>query len=117
MLLSVGGLYAVTQMASGIYPEVTFPRIAVVARVRKLYVTEGLEAALHRTAPDRVYRRKLDGDQEARLVAVACSAAPSGQQRWSLRLLADKLVELEVVAAVSYETVRQTLKQTFSNPG
>ena len=88
-----------------------------VARVRKLYVTEGLEAALHRKAPDREYRRKLDGEQEARLVAVACSEPPSGHKRWTLRLLADTLVELEVVETVSYETVRQTLKQTFSNPG
>ena len=88
-----------------------------VARVRKLYVTEGLEAALHRKAPDRVYRRKLDGEQEARLVAVACSEPPNGQKRWTLRLLADKLVELEVVEAVSYETVRRTLKQTGSSRG
>jgi hypothetical protein len=85
--------------------------------VRKLYVSEGLETALHRKAPDRVYRRKLDGELEARLVAVACSEPPSGQKRWSLRLLADKLVELEVVETVSYETVRQTLKQTGSNRG
>jgi hypothetical protein len=88
-----------------------------VARVRKLYVTEGLAAALHRKAPDRVYRRKLDGEQEARLVAVACSEPPSGHKRWTLRLLADRLVELEVVETVSYETVRQTLKQTFSSRG
>lgn len=88
-----------------------------VARIRKLYVTEGLEVALHRKAPDRVYRRKLDGEQEARLVAVTCSEPPTGQKRWSLRLLANTLVELEVVATISYETVRQTLKQTFSNRG
>ena len=88
-----------------------------VARVRKLYVTEGLEAALHRKAPDRVYRRKLDGEQEAQLVAVACSEPPTGHTRWTLRLLADKLVELTVVETVSYETVRQTLKQTCSNRG
>jgi len=83
-----------------------------VARVRKLYVTEGVAAALYRKAPDRVYRRKLAGEQEARLVAVTCSEPPTGHKRWSLRLLADKLVELEVVEAISYETVRQTLKQT-----
>jgi hypothetical protein len=88
-----------------------------VARVRKLYVTDGLEAALHRKAPDRVYRRKLDGEHEARLVAVACSEPPTGHKRWTLRLLADTLVELEVVETVSYETVRQTLKHTFSSPG
>jgi hypothetical protein len=88
-----------------------------VSRIRKLYVIEGLEAALHRKAPERVYRRKLDGEQEARLVAVACSEPPSGQQRWTLRLLAQQLVALEVVETVSYETVRQTLKQTGSNRG
>jgi len=88
-----------------------------VARIRKLYVTDGLEAALYRKAPDRAYRRKLDGELEARLVAVACSEPPSGQKRWTLRLLASTLVELEVVETVSYETVRQTLKQTFSNRG
>ena len=88
-----------------------------VARVRKLYVSEGLEVALHRKAPDRAYRRKLDGEQAARLVAVTCSEPPTGRKRWSLRLLADTLVELEVVEAISYETVRQTLKQTFSNRG
>jgi len=88
-----------------------------VARVRKLYVTEGVEAALHRKVPDRVYRRKLDGEQAARLVAVACSEPPSGQQRWTLRLLANKLVEWEVVETVSYETVRPTFKQTFSSRG
>jgi hypothetical protein len=83
-----------------------------VARVRKLYVTEGLEAALHRKAPDRVYRRKLDGEQEARLVAVTGSEPPTGHKRWTLRLLADKLVELEIVETISYETVRQAIKQT-----
>jgi hypothetical protein len=88
-----------------------------VARVRRLYVTEGLKAALHRKTPDRVYRRKLDGEQEAHLVAVACSEPPTGHKRWTLRLLADKLVELEVIETVSYETVRQTLKQTASNRG
>jgi len=75
-------------------------------------VTEGLEAALYRKAPDRVYRRKLDGEQAARLVAVACSEPPRGHTRWTRRLLADTLVELEGVETVSYETVRQTLKQT-----
>src|SRR3954463_14292943 len=88
-----------------------------VERVRKLYVTEGWAAPRHRKAPARVYRRKLDGEQEARLVAVACSTPPSGQKRWPLRLLANQLVELEVVETVSYETVRRTLKQTSSNRG
>jgi transposase len=83
-----------------------------VARVRKQYVQEGLEAALNRRAPNREYHRKLDGEQEARLLALACSEPPEGQARWSLRLLADKLVELEVVEEeVSYQTVRRTLKK------
>jgi transposase len=88
-----------------------------VSRVRKQYVEEGLEAALNRRPPNREYHRKLDGEQEARLVALACSEPPQGQARWSLRLLADKLVELEIVdEEVSYQTVRRTLKKTNSSP-
>ena len=90
---------------------------ATVARVRQQYSTAGLEAALHRQAPDRVYRRKLDGEQEAHLIALACSAPPEGHQRWTLQLLAERLVALEVVDTVSHETVRQTLKQTTSSRG
>jgi hypothetical protein len=90
---------------------------ATVARVRRLYCTAGLEAAVYRKAPEREYRRKLDGEQEARLVALACSTPPEGRKRWTLRLLADRLVELEVVEAVSYETVRQVLQQTASSRG
>lgn len=86
-----------------------------VSRVRKQYFEEGLEAALNRRAPNREYHRKLDGEQEARLVALACSEPPEGQARWSLRLLADKLVELKVVEEVSYQTVRRTLKKTTSS--
>jgi hypothetical protein len=87
-----------------------------VARVRKQYVQEGLEAALNRRPPNREYQRKLDGEQEAHLIALACSEPPEGQARWSLRLLADKLVELEVVEEeVSYQTVRRILKKTNSN--
>ena len=82
-----------------------------VSRVRKQYVQEGLEAALNRRPPNRHYHRKLDGEQEARLIALACSEPPEGQARWSLRLLADKLVELEVVDDLSYQTVRRTLKK------
>jgi transposase len=88
-----------------------------VARVRRQYVEAGLEAALNRRAPRRAYRRKLDGEQEARLLAVACSEPPAGEARWTLRLLADKLVELEVVEEVSYQTVRRVLKKTRSSRG
>jgi DNA-binding transcriptional ArsR family regulator len=86
-----------------------------VSRVRKQYVEEGLEAALNRRPPNREYHRKLDGQQEARLVALACSEPPEGQARWSLRLLADRMVELEVVDDLSYQTVRRTLKKTNSS--
>jgi hypothetical protein len=90
---------------------------ATVARVRQRYVTAGLDAALHRKPPAREYHRRLDGEQEARLAALACSAPPEGHKRWTLRLLADRLVELEIVESVSYETVRQVLKQTASSRG
>jgi DNA-binding transcriptional ArsR family regulator len=83
-----------------------------VCRVRKQYFEEGLQAALNRRPPNREYHRKLDGEQEARLIALACSEPPEGQARWSLRLLADKMVELEVVDDLSYQTVRRTLKKT-----
>jgi Homeodomain-like domain len=90
---------------------------ATVERVRTRFATQGLGAALHRKAPEREYASKLDGAQEAHLVALACGDPPEGQARWSLRLLADKMVELEYVDTLSYETVRQTLKKTNSSPG
>jgi hypothetical protein len=80
-------------------------------------VTEGLEAAIERKRPDRVYERALDGKGEAQLIALACSVPPDGHAQWSLRLLADELVRLEVVETISYETVRQTLKKTTSSHG
>lgn len=86
--------------------------LSTVARVRQRFVEAGLAAALLRKGPDRGYARKLDGAAEAHLIALACGAPPAGRARWTLRLLADRLVELAVVDAVSYETVRRTLKQT-----
>jgi hypothetical protein len=87
-----------------------------VSRVRKQYFEEGLQAALDRRPPNREYHRKLDGEQEARLIALACSEPPEGRARWSLRLLADRMVELEVVdEEISYQTVRRTLKKTPSS--
>jgi hypothetical protein len=88
-----------------------------VARIRRQCVGDGPEAALARRRPDRVYARKLDGAAEAHLVAAACSPPPAGRERWTLRLLADELVRLEVVEAVSHETVRRTLNQTRSSRG
>ena len=85
-------------------------------RVRRAYCTGGLEATLYRKPPDRVYRRKLDGRREAHLVALACSSPPDGHARWTLRLLTDRLVELEG-ETVSDETVRRVLKKTSSSRG
>ena len=84
---------------------------ATVERVRKEFVEEGLEAALERRKPRRQYERTLDGDDEAHLVALACQKPPEGRSRWTLRLLADRMVELEYVEQVSYQTVRRTLKK------
>lgn len=84
-----------------------------VERVRKQFVQEGLAATLASARSDRTYPHLVDGDIEARLIATACSTPPAGQARWSLRLLADELVRLEVVDAISHETVRQTLKKTL----
>jgi transposase len=90
---------------------------ATVARVRKKFVQRGLEAAVRRQRPTGRQYRKLDGAQEARLAAIACSPPPEGQARWTMKLLADKLVELEVVAAVAPATVWRTLKKTRSSRG
>jgi transposase len=85
---------------------------ATVERVRKRFVEEGLEAALGRRKPKREYQRKLDGDGEAHLIALACSESPEGSARWTLRLLADHMVALEHIDELSYQTVRRVLKKT-----
>ena len=82
-----------------------------VERLRKRFVESGLERALNE-APRPGQKRKLDGRGEATLIAIACSESPSGHGRWTLRMLADRLVELGVVESISYETVRATLKKT-----
>ena len=89
---------------------------STVSRVRRRFVEGGLERALN-DRPRPGQRRKLDGKQEAHLVAVACSQAPEGHTRWTLRLLADRVVQLEFTESISPETVRQVLKKTNSNPG
>lgn len=84
-----------------------------VARLRKRFVEDGLQAALSRKPQARPSRQRvLDGKGEATLVAVACSKPPAGRERWTLRLLGDRLVELDIVDSISPETVRQTLKKT-----
>jgi transposase len=91
--------------------------VATIERVRQRFVETNLETALSRQVQQQRKPRRLDGEQEAHLIAITCSEAPEGQARWSLRLLADRMVELEYVESVSYETVRQTLKKTISSPG
>lgn len=89
--------------------------VSTVERVRRRFVEESLEAALHRRPSSSSRQRKVDGVQEAQLIALACSKPPEGRAVWSLRLLADKLVTLEHIDSVSHETVRQVLKKTTSS--
>lgn len=88
-----------------------------VERVRRRYSERGMEGTVHHRKPRRVYARKLDGEAEARLIALACGEPPKGQGRWSLRLLADRMVELDYVGSVSYQSVRRVLKKTSLNRG
>lgn len=92
--------------------------VTTVERVRQRFVEDGLDAALARKKQDKPSRqRTLDGRAEARLIALACSPPPDGRKRWTMQLLADELIELEVVDAVSDETVRRTLQKTRSSRG
>ena len=86
-------------------------------RVKKCFVEQGLEIALNGTKGQRAYEKKADGDFEAHLIALSCSEPPEGFARWSLRLLADKAVELNYVNNISYETIRRVLKKTKLNLG
>jgi hypothetical protein len=88
-----------------------------VMKVRKSFVESGLEATLERKKPDREYVRALDGEAEAHLIALACSEPPTGQTRWSLRLLRDRFIRLGHVDHVSHETIRIVLKKTNLNLG
>ena len=86
---------------------------ATIERLRRRFIEDGFEAAIaHYKGPDRVYRTRLDGVQEAHLITLACSEPPEGRGRWTLKLLADRLVALGHVDTVSIETVRKTLKKT-----
>lgn len=91
--------------------------LTTIHRTRQAYVEEGLEASLERKRPSGRQYRKLDGVQEAKLVTIACSPPPEGRARWTIKLLADRLVELEIVDSIGEETVRRTLKKTTSSPG
>lgn len=91
--------------------------VATVERVRQRYVRSGLDAAVKRHARSRERAQRLDGKQEAHLIALACSEPPTGHERWTLRLLADRMVALEYVDELSHETVRRTLKKMNSSHG
>lgn len=86
-------------------------------RVKKRFVEEGIDVVLNGQKGQRIYERKADGDFEAHLIALSCSEPPQGFERWSLRLLADKVVELDYIDSISYETVRRVLKKTKSSRG
>jgi len=86
-------------------------------RVKKRLVEEGFDAAINRKKGDRIYAKKTDGDFEAHLIALSCSEPPAGFARWSLRLLADKVVELNYIDSISHESIRRILKKTKSNHG
>ena len=88
-----------------------------VTNIRKAYAEGGLDQALNRKQPDREYEHRLDGNAEAHLIALACSPAPKGYERWSLRLLQERFVRLEIVDSVSHETIRSTLKKTSLSLG
>ncbi len=103
--------------SDGQIAHATQTSIPTVERVRRICVEHGLERALERKDPERVYERKLDGKAEATLIALCCGEPPESQVRWTLRLLAGRLVELEVVDSISHETVRRTLKKTSSSRG
>jgi transposase len=91
--------------------------MATIHRTRQAYVEHGLEASLERQRPTGRHYRKLDGVQEAHLVTLACSPPPAGRARWTIQLLADQLVEREIVDSIGEETVRRTLKKTRSSRG
>ena len=105
---------ALTDAAIAQALEVSVP---TVARVRGHWGQGGLERVLQRRSPRRTRSGKLDGEKEAYLIALTCSAPPKGHQRWSLRLLAGRMVELQHVEQLSHETVRRTLQKTNSSPG
>lgn len=86
-------------------------------RVKKKFIEEGFESCLERRATTREYERKADGDVEAKLVTLCCSEPPKGFAKWSLRLLADKMVELNYVESISHVTVRRVLKKMNLNLG
>ena len=106
------GGYSDEAIASAI--DISIPTIE---RVRRRFVEEGVDAALNYRSGRGRKQKRLDGNSEAHLLAIACSEAPQGRERWTLRMLADKMVELNYVESISHETIRQTLKKMKLNLG
>lgn len=106
------GRFQEKQMTGQQLADVLPVSLRKIDRVKRRFVEEGLDVALEKRKAQRQYVKKADGDFEAHLVALSCSKPPEGHARWSLRLLADKMVELEHVDSVSYETIRRVLKKT-----
>jgi len=114
------GEYQTTRSTNEELSRVLTISMRKIDRVKKRFVLESFDEALTGKKPDRTYVKKTDGDFEARLIALSCSDPPEGFCRWSLRLLADKVVELEYIDAISYEAIRQILKkrtQTLEKAG
>ncbi len=111
------GEYQIKRLINEVLASVLNISMKKIDRVKKRFVQEGLDVALNGKKGTRVYAKKIDGDFEAHLIAVSCGDPPEGYARWSLRLLADKVVELEYIDNVSHETIRRILKKTNSNLG
>ena len=111
------GLYQPEKLSNETIAQVLQISMRKIDRIKKRFVEEGLEVTLNGTKGQRYYERKADGEFEAHLVAMSCSKPPQGFSRWSLRLLADKMVELNYVDKISHETVRRVLKKTKLNRG
>ena len=111
LLNSDEGEYQESRSINEVVSSVLQVSMKKIDRIKKRFVEEGLDVALHGHKGERVYARKADGDFEAHLVALSCSEPPEGYARWSLRLLADRVVELNYIDSVSYETVRRVLKK------
>jgi transposase len=106
------GRYQSRRVTNEAIAEVLPVSLRKIDRVKQRFVEQGLDAALDKRKAERVYTRKADGDFEAHLIALSCGKPPAGHARWSLRLLADRMVELEYAESISYETVRRVLKKT-----
>lgn len=117
LLDSDTGEYQVSRSTNEEIARVLNISMRKIDRVKKRFVEEGFDTALDKRKAERVYEKKTDGDFEAHLIALSCGDPPEGFARWSLRLLADKMVELNYIDSISHEAVRRILKKTNSNLG